>query len=254
MWWMVSLLLVLLWIIGLLLERMFSRQARLAGELEKKEKMALIGQMTAVLAHEIRNALGGIKGYTQWVAEKMEPTDHRKNGLSFALQGAERIETLVNDLLHFSREETYTLEEGLLEPLIQEVIALDVPHWGGRIQLEVEKGTMVKGDRDKIKRVLANGLQNALQAMGEEGRLRIVGRPDGRWVEIRLEDTGPGISPESQPKLFTPFYTTKASGTGLGLAYSKKVIEGMGGTITLRNLTEGPGASLNLRLPRAEGH
>lgn len=62
----------------------------------------------------------------------MEPTDHRKNGPSFALQGAERIETLVNDLLHFSGEETYTLVEELVEPLIQEVIALDVPHWGGR--------------------------------------------------------------------------------------------------------------------------
>jgi two-component system sensor histidine kinase HydH len=103
LWWTVSLLLVLLWIIGLLLERMFSRQTRLAEQLEKKEKMALIGQMTAVLAHEIRNALGGIKGYTQWVAEKMEPEDSRKEGLSFVLKGTERIETLVNDLLLFSR-------------------------------------------------------------------------------------------------------------------------------------------------------
>lgn len=254
LWWMVSLLLVLLWIIGLLLERMFSRQTRLAEQLEKKEKMALIGQMTAVLAHEIRNALGGIKGYTQWVAEKMAPGDSRKDGLSFVLKGTERIETLVNDLLLFSREETYTFEELSPEPLIREAVAMGLLSWEGRIEIEVEPESRIKADRGKFSRVLFNGLQNALQAMGSKGQLQVTARPASGWVEIRIEDTGPGIPNESISKLFTPFFTTKTNGTGLGLAYSKKVVEGMGGTISLFNRPDRPGACLAIRFPRAGGH
>lgn len=254
LWWTVSLLLVLLWIIGFLLERMSSRQTRLAEQLEKKEKMALIGQMTAVLAHEIRNALGGIKGYTQWVAEKMEPEDSRKDGLSFVLKGTERIETLVNDLLLFSREETYTFEELSPEPLIREALAMGLPSWEGGIEIAVEPEARIRADRDKFSRVLFNGLQNALQAMGSKGQLGVTARPASGWVEIRIEDTGPGIPRESISKLFTPFFTTKTNGTGLGLAYSRKVVEGMGGTISLFNRPDRPGACLAMKFPRAGGH
>jgi two-component system C4-dicarboxylate transport sensor histidine kinase DctB len=88
--------------------------------------------------------------------------------------------------------------------------------------------------------------------MGKDGTLRLSFRSEGRRVEIRIEDSGPGVSKEEIPLLFVPFYTTKTSGTGLGLAYSKKIIEGMGGTITLFNRQEGPGACLTIRLPRAE--
>lgn len=253
MWWTIGLTLLILWMAGFLLDRMFKKQLHLADQLEKKEKMALIGQMTAVLAHEIRNALGGIKGYTQWVAEKMDPADPKKNGLSFVLTGADRIETLVNDLLLFSREENYTFEELALEPLIQGMIALGLPLWEGRIDLAVDSGVRVRADQDKLTRVLFNGMQNALQAMGGAGRLQVAARPAGDWVEIRIEDTGPGIDRESLPKLFTPFHTTKTSGTGLGLAYSKKVVEGMGGTITLFNRPDEKGACLTIRLPRAKG-
>lgn len=254
MWWTVGLLLLILWAGGILLERMFSRQMRLGAQLEKKEKMALIGQMTAVLAHEIRNSLGGIKGYTQWVAEKMAPEDPGKTGLAYVLQGTERIEGLVNELLLFSREETYTSEELPLELLVREALMAGPPPWEDRIDLRVDPNDRVRGDREKLNRALFNGIQNAFQAMGEIGRLRVSSQTTGSRVEIRMEDTGPGIPPESMPRLFTPFFTTKTSGTGLGLAYTKKVIEGMGGTITLSNRLEGPGACLVITLPRAGGY
>ena len=251
MWWTIGLVLLILWTVGVLFERMFSRQLRLGEQLEKKEKMALIGQMTAVLAHEIRNALGGIKGYTQWVAEKMNPEDPGKNGLSLVLKGADRIETLVNDLLLFSKEETYSSEALAVEPLIQGALALETSFWVGRVEFQVEPGIRVLADRDKVNRLLSNGFQNALQSMGGTGRLRVTARTVGRWVEIRIEDSGPGIPKEALPKLFTPFFTTKTNGTGLGLAYSKKVVEGMGGRITLFNLPENRGACFAMNLPLA---
>jgi len=95
------------------------------------------------------------------------------------------------------------------------------------------------------------GGRNAIQAMGDEGTLRIQTHPDGRWIKIRIEDTGPGIPAAEISRLFTPFHTTKAEGTGLGLAYSKKVIEGMAGKIELGNRERGTGAALNIYLLKA---
>ena len=252
MWWTVGLVLAVLWTLGILFERMFLRQLRLREELDKRERMALVGQMTAVLAHEIRNALGGIKGYAQWIGEKMDPADPKKAGVGFVLKGTDRIESLVNDLLLFSRDETYAVIPLEPDPLIRDALAQEASFWEGRVDLSVEPGTRLVADREKLTRVLSNGIQNAIQSMGKDGTLRLSFRSEGRRVEIRIEDSGPGIPKEELPLLFVPFHTTKTSGTGLGLAYSKKIIEGMGGTITLFNRPEGPGACLSIRLPRAE--
>ncbi len=252
MWWTVGLVLAVLWTLGILFERMFLRQLRLREELDKRERMALVGQMTAVLAHEIRNALGGIKGYAQWIGEKMDPADPKKAGVGFVLKGTDRIESLVNDLLLYSRDETYEVISLEPDPLIREALDQEAHFWEGQVDLSVEPGTAFRGDREKMTRALSNGIQNALQSMGKDGTLRLSVRSEGRWVEIRIEDSGPGIPKEELPLLFVPFHTTKTSGTGLGLAYSKKIIEGMGGTITLFNRPEGPGACLSIRLLRAE--
>jgi signal transduction histidine kinase len=252
MWWTVGLVLLILWTVGILFERMFSRQLRFREELGRKEKMALIGQMTAVLAHEIRNALGPIKGYTQWIGEKMDPADPKKTGLDFVLKGTDRIESLVNDLLLFSREEAYRIEPLEVEPLIRGALAQEAPFWGGGVRLSLDPTAVILADRVKIQRVLSNVLQNALQAMGQDGELEILVRPEGRWVELRFKDSGPGIPKEELPLLFTPFHTTKTSGTGLGLAYSKKICEGLGGRIALFNRRNQAGACVLIRLPRGK--
>lgn len=253
MWWIVGVVLLLVWMAGILLERLFTRHLRLQRELERRNQLAFIGQMTAVLAHEIRNALGSIKGYVQWVHEKLEKPDPKKEGLSLVLRGVKRIESLINDLLCFSREEQYRIES--LDPvhLIREAIKAAVPSWKGKLELEAEPLTRATGDREKLYRVLLNGIRNALQAMEGDGNLRIRVSADGRWVKIRIKDMGPGLPAEEIPRLFTPFYTTKTDGTGLGLAYSKKVMEGMGGRISLTNRDGGTGAVLTIQLPKKRG-
>jgi two-component system, NtrC family, sensor histidine kinase HydH len=253
MWWVIGGGLILLWTVGGLLERIFTRHLRLQEELEGRERLALIGQMTAVLAHEVRNALGSIKGYAQWVDEKLEPPDPKKAGLAAVLRGTERIESLVQELLFFSRDETFKLERLDPFPLLREALQSATSSWGGKAELEKEPGILVKADKEKLRRVFLNGVQNALQAMGEEGTLRVsVGR-DGKWVQVVMEDTGPGIPEGEIPRLFTPFHTTKTDGTGLGLAYSKKVVEGMGGRISLVNRETGHGAALTVQLPAEKG-
>lgn len=249
MWGTVGGVLLLLWGIGISLERVLAHRLRLQSELDRRERLALIGRMTATLAHEIRNALGSVKGYTQWVDEKVEPGDPRKRGLELALQGTARIEELVNDLLLFSRQETYQCTPTDLAALARETAAA-TGAWSGTTNLDLSPGIVAMADPEKLARALLNGLRNALQAMGETGTLGIAVRQEDQWAALRIEDSGPGITESEFPRLFTPFHTTKADGTGLGLAYSKKVVEGMGGVIELSN-RPGGGAVLLIRLPSA---
>jgi signal transduction histidine kinase len=251
MWWIVEGVLVLLWAVGIALDRVFARHLRLQARVERRERLALIGQMTATLSHEIRNALGSIKGYAQWVDERVETADPKKKGLAAVLQGTMRIESLVNDLLLFSREETYSVQPVDVGILVHESMAGEASGWKGEVELNPGEGPVVLADPEKLRRVLANGIRNAIQSMGDRGHLRISARPDERRVEIRIEDSGPGIPESEIPRLFTPFHTTKANGTGLGLAYSKKTIEGMNGEIDLANRQETAGAVLTILLPTA---
>lgn len=251
MWWIVGGVLALLWSVGIALDRVFARHLRLAAQVERRERLALIGQMTATLSHEIRNALGSIKGYAQWLDERVEPTDPKKKGLAAVLQGTMRIESLVNDLLLFSREETYSVQPVDVGILIHESMTGETDGWMGEVELVPWDGMVVLADPEKLRRVLANGIRNAIQSMGDRGYLRIVARADDRGVEIRIEDSGPGIPESEIPRLFTPFHTTKTDGTGLGLAYSKKTIEGMNGEIDLTNRQETAGAVLSILLPNA---
>jgi len=251
MWWIVGSILVLLWAVGFFFERAVTRYLRLQASQEEHERLTLIGQMTAVLAHEIRNAIAGVKGYAQWAHEKTDESQPAKRALDAVLQGTGRIETLVNELLLFSKDEGYRMEAVDLASITREAVQNGLSSWEGSVNVHVDDGTLVKADREKLYRTLVNGIRNASEATGQGGTFRISAVIDGRWVELRIEDDGPGLSADSADRIFTPFFTTKADGTGLGLAYARKVIKGMGGIIELKNRKDARGAVLGIRLPAA---
>jgi len=248
MWWITGLLIGLIWAVGILFERFLTHRIKTQAARENQKRLTLIGQMTASLAHEIRNALGSIKGYAQWLEEKAVDGSPQKEALAMVVTGSMRIEALVQELLLYSKEESYHNEPVELAPLITEAIASS-PKLSADTELNTLQGTSVKADREKLIRVIVNGIRNAADAMGDGGSLRIYAYENSRWVSIYIEDTGTGISEKDRDRIFTPFYTTKTDGTGLGLAYAKKVVEGMGGTITLANRAGGAGAVLTIRLP-----
>ncbi len=252
MWWTVGTVLIILWTTGLLLGFMFLRYVRLQAQLERRKQMALIGQMTAVLAHEIRNALASIKGYTQLVDEKTPPSDSRKENLEAVLTGVGRIESLVDSLLLFSKDEVYDIKPVEVMAELRETLKLVLPFWEGKVEYEGKIPVYAKADKEKLSRVIANGIRNAVEAMGENGVLRISTCNDGGQVIIKIEDTGTGIPEKAIPEIFTPFYTTKADGTGLGLSYSEKLVKGMRGQIDLSNRDDRTGAVLTIRLPIAQ--
>ena len=250
LWWSVGAVLLLLWAGGLLVIALAARAERHRRAAERSESLAMVGQMTSTLAHEIRNAIGSVKGYAQLVAERTRADDPRAQHLAAALRGVARIEQLVGDLLLFSREERFSIAEVDPVPLVT-AISSSVSSWPGRVELDLEAGLRVRADAEKLERVVVNAVRNAVQAMGAAGLLRVVLRRRGDQIAIQIEDTGGGIAPEALPKLFTPFYTTRTTGTGLGLAYAKKVVEGMGGTIDVKNREGAKGAIFTLLLPRA---
>ena len=168
-WWTVGALLIFLWAGGVILERLLTRHYRLQSELEEKNQLALIGQMTAVLAHEIRNALGSMKGFAQWVDEKMEKADPRKAGMSAILQGTKRIEDLVSELLLFSREEKYYPEDVDPAGLVREILPSLAAAWKGKIVLETHSPLKASGDKEKTHRVFVNGIPKRPPGHGRRG-------------------------------------------------------------------------------------
>jgi signal transduction histidine kinase len=248
MWWAGGAVLLVLWAMGLLFERTLTRYMHVRDRMEKQESLALIGRMTTVLAHEIRNSLGAVKGFSQLLAEGIEEGDSRRPAVSSVIRGAQRIEELVNDMLMFSRDEKYELEKVDALDIVNEAAGAALQNWKGEARIDIGDGLAVLADREKLFRVLVNGIKNAREAAGSEGLVRISGGPSGARAHIAIEDSGAGIDPADLPRLFSPFFTTKAAGTGLGLAYSKKVIEGMNGEITLSNGAAG-GAVLRITLP-----
>lgn len=248
MWWIVGWILVAFWCIGIFFGWLLIHYLHLQEELEQRKHMALIGQMTAVLSHEIRNALGSIKGYTQWVGRKMHPDDALRQPVAMALNGIERVETLLNELLLYSKEEVYRPERINAVLLLKQCI-LSFNEWRGEIVWRGETEAWVVADREKLYRVFFNVIQNAFQAMGDTGKLEASHEKTGRWCRIRIADSGPGVLAKDIDLLFTPFYTSKINGTGIGLAYSKKVIEAMGGRIGLANRPNVGGAVMTIDLP-----
>ncbi len=199
-WWVVVGTLLLLWTFGALLDRIFVRQVRLEEEMAREKQLGLIGQMSAVLAHEIRNALSSVKGYVQYLDGKTLPSDPRKGIFALVLQGTDRIEALVGEMLIFSRKEEYRREGVSLAPLLTEAASLAAGSWQGEIQWGKREGAVI-ADREKLLRVLINIIRNATEAMGAKGGLvHIEVKNIGRRTLICIGDEGSGIA--ANPEVF----------------------------------------------------
>jgi two-component system sensor histidine kinase HydH len=197
--------------------------------------------------------LGGLKGYAQWVDEKTAGSDERKKALGFIIEGSDRIGALVNEMLLFSRDETYRLEKINLYGLVAESLSEALSSFGGSRNIVIDDDIYVTADGEKLRRVFLNGLINARESVSEKGEISVAANLKGETVEVRIEDNGEGLGDEELEKVFTPFFTTRTNGTGLGLAYAQKVISGMGGRISLKNRSSAKGAVLVIQMPGGKG-
>ncbi len=219
------------------------------------EKFAALGRLSAGVAHEINNPLGGILTCLESM-RGLEPGSERwEEYLTLARSGLERIGTIVRRLLSFSRQtavEKYDLD---LNHVLREVTTLSAFHHGhAEVEVIHEAGELpaVHGSSDLLNQLFLNLVLNALHAMSEGGTLRIRTWARDGEVLASCEDTGPGIPEEHLERVFEPFFTTKdvGVGTGLGLSVALGIVESHGGSIHVENRSEG-GARFTVHLPAA---
>jgi len=217
-------------------KKYLEKQVELKTEaLIKSQKMAIIGELTSRLAHDLRNPLSVIK--TAHGIMKEKPKMDVKQRLEYNARidrALLRIIHLVNDVLGFVRITDLDLNETSVRSLIDSSIdSIDIPK-----QIEIIKPTddfKINCDFRKLEAVFANLLTNSIQAIEKEGKIELRLSDNNDSIKLEIEDTGSGIPKSILPKIFDPLFTTKANGTGLGLAICKTIIEQHGGTITVKS-------------------
>lgn len=231
-------------LVAMVLFRWILHREALERRLEHERRLASLGQMSAVLAHEIRNPLASLKGNAQLLARALPEGEKSRSKADRVVGEAIRLETLTNDLLEFAR--TGAIQREAIDPaaLLREAVAAVGEH-----QVAIDAAGAPEAwllDRPRMRQVLTNLIDNAVQS-GSPVDVRVA--RDGSQLLYVVRDRGPGISDEDLPRLFEPFFSRRAQGTGLGLAVSKRLVELHGGTIQARNLPGG-GAEFSVALPR----
>jgi signal transduction histidine kinase len=222
-------------------------------ELIASERMAVLGTMAGMLAHDFRGPMTVIRGYAETLVEGSLPHDEVRSRAQTIMQMVDRLERMTVETLDFAKgggrlvRRAVTLSaflEDLASGLAQELPGLEI------VRDFQAAETAVRLDVDKLRRVVGNIAANARDAMGGHGRVHLGARLEQGALKLLVADEGPGVPPEIRERLFEPFVTQgKKGGTGLGLAVARRFVEDHGGTIEL--LPEGPGARFLIALPLA---
>ena len=215
-----------------------------------KDKLIMLGEFSAGIAHEIKNPLTSIKMLMQTEKEKRDLLSHE----DFEVIEGEinRIDRIVGDFLAFARPTEAEQIAADLNDILNEVMSLirkNIEQSGIRIEAELTAGLpRVTVSPDGIKQVFLNIALNAIQAMEQGGTLRITSTAGDKTIVISMTDTGPGISEEDLKHIFDPFFTTKKEGTGMGLAISDRIIREHGGHIQVETAPD-KGTTMSIILP-----
>ncbi|NUP04718.1 MAG: two-component system sensor protein [Polyangiaceae bacterium] len=246
--------------IGIVIENSRSYQ-----QMKERDRLALLGQMAAGLAHEIRNPLGAIKGAAQLLADPGPHEDETtsREFIGIILEEVDRLNRVVGSMLDLARPGDQSVVpvdvNGVARRTLQ-IVSAERADPDVEVQLTLAHDLpRVAIDPEQLRQVLMNLIRNGMQAVGQRGKVNIStrvrfgrgtrsGKEGDAFVEITVADTGPGISRKTLEKLFLPFFTTKDKGTGLGLAISQRIVQGAGGRIEVRSY-EGKGSTFSVVLP-----
>ena len=232
-------------------------------EVKRMEDMAMLGELAAGIAHEIRNPLASISGSIQVLNDSLskEETHINRRLMEIVLREVSRLDHLVNDFLQFARPQRIEIEEFELNQLIMDTLYLfqNSQSWSEHLDIETKimSPLKIKSDPQQLKQVFWNIFLNASEAMPKGGLISISAEKETDFksssesiesVRIKIEDNGPGLDPKIAKDIFKPFSTTKKDGSGLGLAIVKRLVEGLDGKVSGENLAR-EGAMITVILP-----
>ena len=228
---------------------------RLEAEVQRVQTLAALGEMAATVAHEIRNPLGGIAGYAGMLERDLDSDDPNRRLVQKITEGVGRLNRIVVSLLNYTRPLRLNVHPVNLVELLEETtafFAIDIERSREDIRIERDfpDGDLIcRIDPEQLQQVILNLLQNAMQAMPDGGAIAVGLRVEENQGVLSIGDTGIGMADEVREKLFTPFFTTKEDGTGLGLVTSKKIIDAHNGKIRVDS-EPGRGTQFSISLPQ----
>jgi two-component system sensor histidine kinase HydH len=226
----------------------------LQDKVRRSERLASLGRLASGIAHEIRNPLSSIKGFAQYFQGKLKRSSQDRGYADIMIREVERLDRVIAGLLDFARPQEPHPEPASIREILDhslELLQSDLREKEIEVQRSYDDGGInLNIDRDQITQAFINVFKNSLESMGKGGKLRIsLGQNiDKTMLEIKVSDTGRGISRENLSRIFDPFFSTKKKGTGLGLAITLKIIENHGGEISVDS-SEGQGTTFRVFLP-----
>ena len=236
------------------LRRQFAEKEALRESVQRRERLAAMGEMAARLAHQLRTPLATALLYAAQLGQASLAAPERERFAGKTVDRLRHLERLIEDMLLFVRGAKVGTEPVDLSDLLREAYQTIEPHalaCGLQAELCDESGAhAVRGDRQALVSALLSLLENAVQATARGGRLRLAAGIAGTQVVFRVADTGTGIAPAAQSRLFEPYFTTRSGGTGLGLAIVRAVAEAHGGKVAASSVP-GTGSEFVLWLPLA---
>jgi signal transduction histidine kinase len=235
------------------LTQSYADLGRAQQQLVHRERLVALGELSAVVAHEVRNPLAAIFNALGSLQRILRPDGDAKMLLEVIQEEADRLNRIVGNLLDFARPSEPAMRTERLERVLEEAVgaALSSGPAGIEIRREYDPGLpAVRMDPHQIRQALLNLVSNAVQSMPRGGVLTVRTRADDKLAVAEVSDSGPGVPAELRPRIFEPFFTTKATGTGLGLAVVRRIADGHGGAVALAQRGAG-GATFVLQLPLA---
>jgi signal transduction histidine kinase len=236
-----------------IIEQRAQEQRELEEQLYQAEHLAAIGEMVAGVSHEIKNPLGIIQSTAELLEETSDASESRKRLSRVITEESSRLNRIVTEFLDFARPQMPNLKECYLEEVILKNLSFLSPEMEKRGILVSDnlngRTFRMRADHELIYRALLNIFINAMQSMKDPGKINVRVDEEKDTYRIEIQDAGCGITQENQKKIFNPFFTTKETGSGLGLSIVRKIIEGHEGTIGIES-REGAGTKVTLQLPR----
>lgn len=234
-----------------------SEKVHLKQRLDHTESLSTLGQLAASIAHEIRNPMTSLKGFTQLLYKTA--TEDSRRYLSVIDDEIKRMEEILTEFLEVSKPTEYKYTYFDVQDLVTEVANFMAPQALMQqieliIQINITSARKIFADRSLLKQVFMNSIKNAIEVMPNGGTINIlINDLVANYVTISIEDQGCGIDQDNLKKIFNPFFTTKSAGTGLGLSHAKEVIEKHNGTIEVESAI-GQGTTFKYIIPTEIGY